>query len=187
MNKLELSICRATENAHRTYERITGYWLWHSPEHFLQNFILLDLGKEHTVYAEATRKKIERESGRRQRGRKPRVPGQRHDLVVWQRSDASRLRAVVEIKRNYTTKSMPLAKDARRIKQALTGSNGANSCYLLVYSEIQARHGCERLKEIFSEWAEELGLTLLNPHILDEEEFDEDRKGNICGYCLLRA
>ena len=149
MTKLEQAICRATGGAHRAYKDITGYWLWHSPEHFLQNFILLRLGREDAVYAEATRRKIEHETGKRRRGRPPRLQGHRYDLVVWQKT-AMQLRAVIEIKRNYTTTSTALSNDADRIKQALTGPNGAGAGYLLVYTEIRTKYGRKGLMKMFS-------------------------------------
>ncbi len=68
LNKIEEGLCNAVEAAKERYVQITENWLFHAPEHFLQNFILLDLAnKGYEVYAEATRKKYSNAKVGRQR------------------------------------------------------------------------------------------------------------------------
>ncbi len=97
MDQLEQAICRATRGAYKKYAEITGYSLWHSPEHFLQDYVMLRLGSGYTVHAEATKKKIELETRYRSRGPKPKARV-RYDLVVWHKA-TPRVRAVIEVKR----------------------------------------------------------------------------------------
>lgn len=187
MDQLEDAICKATRDAYKRYKNITGgYWLWHAPEHFLQNFVLLRLGQGYTVHAEATRKKIEAVVGKRNRGPKPKAKV-RYDLVVWQRVRPS-LRAVVEVKRCYvTTCGKGLKLDAKRIKHARTGENGAKHGYLLVYSEKMLKKGRSGLLEVFKGWAKGLGLGLVKHEILDKNGTDDKGKPWESGYCLLKT
>lgn len=187
MTKLEDAICAATCGAYETYKEITGgYWLWHSPEHFLQNFVMVRLGKDYWVYSEATRSKIEVDTGHHARGPRPQ-PNAHYDLVVWHKTLSS-LRAVVEVKRCYTTVcSKGLKTDADRIKKAQNGKNGAKDGYLLVYSEMRLKPSGSRLLGVFHGWAESLGLDLVHGAILDEKEADSQGTDWESGYCLLKT
>ncbi len=48
MNALENALCSSVWGAIEKYDEITGNWLFHAPEHYLQNFILISLGKSLT-------------------------------------------------------------------------------------------------------------------------------------------
>jgi hypothetical protein len=182
MNELERALCRSVRRAHRRYEKITDNWLFHAPEHFLQNFIFLDLALDREVYAEATRKKITAGSGRLPVGRPPRVKASRYDLVVWNKAKSDTLRAVIEIKRGWCINEA-LKRDAVRVRNSLKGAQKAKAGYLLVYSEIPTRRGREALAERFGDWASTLGLQLLRTQILATE----GRDGWIAGFSLMRA
>jgi hypothetical protein len=183
MNQLEAALCYSVRRAYSTYKKITGNWLLHAPEHYLQNFILLHLGeKGHDVYAEATRKKIADGSGRPARGRPPTAKAARFDLVVWKKT-ADELRAVIEIKRCLSLVSA-VHNDTKRIKRSLSSSQPAKAGYLVVYSEIKTKSGKDAIISRFGKWAEELDLELLKAEILDLESFGS---GWIAGYSLMRA
>jgi len=187
MNDLEKAICAAVKKAHRRYVEITDNWLFHAPEHFLQNFIFNSLGKTHWVYAEATRRKIANGCGRPPRGRPPNRKTYRYDLVVWHKTTYTRdpLRAVIEVKRAWRLDG-GLKKDAERIKSALKGSQRAKSGYLVVYTEVQNSKGVEALVKTLKDWACELGLTLLNQESIRIER-ERTSDGWICGFGLMRA
>lgn len=183
MNSLERSICKYVKAAFRTYEAITGNWLFHAPEHYLQNYLLIKMGANWQIYAEATRKKIAAEQGRPPRGRPPNSLAQRYDLVVWQQSDA-RLRAVIEIKRTYRTSD--LVDDAKRIKKALTSSQKASTGYLIVYSEAfnsRRSSGQAVLESRFAAWPEDLGLHRISTEYLCVDAED----GYSAGFVLMRT
>jgi hypothetical protein len=187
MTKLKTAICQATRAAYRKYEEITGNWLLHAPEHFLQNFIFLRLGRNDWVYAEATRRKIAEAAGRPARGRPPTRKAARYDLVVWQRTDETRLNAVIEIKRSLRVDAN-LHKDAERVRRALNGTRGARAGYVLVYSEMRAERGREALLTRFDKWAGELSLRMIHRDILEvEKSEDVDKAPWMSGYCLMRA
>ena len=107
MTKLEQAICRATGGAHRAYKDITGYWLWHSPEHFLQNFILLRLGERARCICRGDQKENRARNWKARRGRPPRLQGHRYDLSCLAKNSYAASRRI-EIKRNYTTTSTAL-------------------------------------------------------------------------------
>jgi hypothetical protein len=190
MNDLEKAICDATDAAYDAYEQITGYWLWHSPEHFLQNWIFRSLGQEHgfEVYAEATTRKIETETGRRRRGRPRKKAGKRYDLIVW-RKTKSELRAVIEIKRIYSaTVTRLLQEDAQKVTQAvLDCANPAAHGYLLIYTEIPRRLEKSGVLRRFDAWAKALGFQLRSGKICGVGGKDWQGKEWISGYCLLRT
>jgi hypothetical protein len=182
MNEFEKALCRSVRLAHRRYEAITGNWLFHAPEHFLQNAIMLSLGKTHEVYAEATRRKITDGMGRPPRGRPPRSRAYRFDLVVWHKTKDT-LKAVIEIKRSWRNDTA-LQRDAERIRRSISSAQRSRAGYLVVYSEVSVKKGKELLLENFVSWADDLGLAVLNAEVMDEEP---QQDGWICGFALLRA
>jgi hypothetical protein len=186
MDQLEKAFCLATRGASKAYEDITGYWLWHSPEHFLQYYVMLRLGKEYTVHAESTRKRIELESGMPYKGRPPTDHALRYDLVIWHKATPS-VRAVVEIKRCYGEKGTVLKKDGVRIKNACKGANRAKHGYLLVYSEKRLKEDKSALLGVFDHWASSLDLGMVKCEILNKKGPDNDDKPWESGYCLLKA
>jgi hypothetical protein len=180
LDLLEKNICDAIKKAHKRYEQITGYWLFHAPEHFLQNFIFLEIAKSWEVYPEATRKKISEGMGKSPVGRPPSAKF-RYDLVIWNKS-SDKLRAVVEIKRCLSA-SQTVQKDADRIRNALKGQQKAKAAYLLLYSEVPIKKGSDALIQRFYGWSKKLDLHIVQATCLSQ---DED-SGWICGYSLMRA
>lgn len=180
MNGFERAICAAVRRALDRYEAITGNWLFHAPEHFLQNFLLLDLGKERGVYAEATRRKISHGLGRPPRGRPPKARTARTDLVAWHKDRRRGLRAAIEVKRSWSCDAQ-LRRDADRIKKA---SAKGMAGYLVVYSEMPKNGGRNRPKDLrlrFSRWASRMGLRSLRSATMG---YDDDW---IAGYALMRV
>ncbi len=181
MNQLERAIGKSMHRAFRTYEAIVDGWLMHAPEHFIQNFLLVDIGKRWCVYAEATRRKIAEGMGRLPRGRPPNGMTRRYDLLVWHGNDTPR--AVIEIKRAMDVSV--LRRDAERVKRSVRGGQRTRVGYLLVYSEIRTRHGDEGLMARFGHWESETGLKVAHADILGREDDPED--GWIAGFVLLRT
>jgi hypothetical protein len=187
MNSLEKCLCDSMGDAFEKYQSVTGWWLWHAPEHFIQNVALTHIWeKGWEVYPEATIKKITQAIGHPRRGRPPKSIKNRFDLVVWNRS-SRRLRAVVEIKR--TSRLAPLKGDAARIKKAMSGARTAKSGYLIVYSEADARAEKKRpseiLKKRYADWAEELDLRIICSSILGED--NDTPRAWAAGFVLMRA
>ena len=187
MNQVEKLLCRSVVQAFERYEGITGYWLLHAPEHFLQNFLMLELGKSRGVYMEATRRKIADGVGRPPKGRPPHSPTTRYDLVLWDKT-RNTLRAVIEIKRSLSL-SAPLKKDAKRIRtavahrQAVAHGQKAKAGYLIVYSEATVKqHANKGLTEKLEGWSTALNLKLIHAAV-----FDTDDEDYVAGFAIMRA
>lgn len=157
MNGLEKSLCSAVVGAFNSYEKMNETWLLHAPEHYLQNAILVHIGKsDFKVYLEATRQRIIETEGRKRRGRPPKDKGRRYDLIIWHKS-MPKMRAVVEVKRSMSWGNQ-LLRDATRIKQ----EKHAKAGYLIVYTEMKEKRGRHKMLERFETWEYHLGLNWLN-------------------------
>jgi hypothetical protein len=181
LNQLESEILSAASKAHNMYENLTGYWLFHSPEHLLQDLMFLELGKKWLVFIEANRKRLSEQMGKSPMGRPP-LKRYRYDLVVWHRSTDT-LRAVIEIKRSLIMTDV-MKNDANRIRKAINSQPSIKSGYLLVYSEIEQKSGQNALAERFDRWSVHMDLQLIGSKII---EYDEKESDYLPGFALYRA
>ncbi len=169
-NNLEKTILKAAKNAQEIYCEMTGYWLWHAPEHFFQNVIARAIWKNgHNVFIDASNGKVKRDAeDNKKRGRPRKDTGKRFDISVWYKRTKT-LKAVIEIKRGYSLNFNLVKKDAEKIEYAVNSSKGAKSGYILLYSEIKDK---KALQGLFCQWAKDLEWRLVDsfvtkPH--DEE------------------
>jgi hypothetical protein len=181
MNSLESLVLRGACIAQKSYTAISGYWLWHGPESFLQTVVAQEVGREFTVYVDASKKKVLRDMAS-ERGR-PRLDlRERPDISVWSKT-TGRLRAIVEIKRAYNR--APLKQDAVKVERHLCASRGANTGYMLVYSEAKAWARMDRLEFLerrFSNWSQNLSWRCVGMEFgtAGDEQW-------AWGFCLLRC
>jgi hypothetical protein len=62
MNKIEKCILDGMRNAHDKYFDMTGYWLHHAPEHFIETLVALRIAEEGCfVFTNASISKIRSE------------------------------------------------------------------------------------------------------------------------------
>lgn len=183
MNKLELAMSGAVRRAHEDYYRDTESWLFHAPEHYLQNAILLKLGGRSgfSVFAEATRKKVAEHQQIKPPGPRP-LANTRHDLTIWGKSTRE-VRAVVEIKRAMDMNA-GVRRDFDRVSKAVRGRSrhAPKTGYVLVYSEARKS---KTLPDRFHRWAEETGYVLVNDGARLLED-DTAEGGWACGFGLFR-
>lgn len=195
MNSLEKTLLDATKRAWEKYEQMTdGWWLSHAPESFLQNFVALHLARthDHSVYPECSPKKIREDLWGPIKGRKPNNQQQRFDVVVWWKTKAF-VRAVIEIKRAYTT--APIQKDRQKISDYLKQAQAKDvRCgYLLVYSEAaqnlaqrKKSNGRSTLVARFKKWGPEIGAELVG-YDVRTPRMTEDGKQWSWGVALYRV
>jgi hypothetical protein len=159
INSLEKSILKSALLAQREYEAMTGEWLWHGPESFLQVIVAQRVAKEtgHYVYIDVSRKKIEKEMGRR-RGPPASTDGQRADISVWYKNSMT-LRAVIETKR--TINLAPIQADADRMKRWLRQARPPTAAYILAFLEATTNRPkmtpTKAVENIFDRWVERTG------------------------------
>lgn len=182
MNALEKAILSAAREAQGKYEDMTGWWLSHGPESFIEHEVAAKVsGRENfSVFPEASPKKILAEQGKKPRGRPAGNLRQRFDIVVWHKKASSRVRAVVEIKRAWATADLrgDVGKVRRILKQKLAGTG-----YLLVYTEAKGgpqssslsksereKRRAKILATRLRKWADNLGIKMIGHYI--------DRRGD---------
>jgi len=144
MNNLEKSLLAGGVDAQKRYGEMTGWWLSHGPESFIEHEIALKVSKEgFYVFPECSPKKIMEEKDKRPRGRPSGNRGQRFDIVVWHKATNS-VRAIIEIKRAWNVDV--LRADSIKVKKAL-GQNLAKSGYLVIYTEAKGKKASDSLSE----------------------------------------
>ena len=150
-------ISDGVKEAHSRYERMTGWWLQHAPEHFLQNEVarsIWEKGNGNDVYIDASNTKVRADAeAKTKRGWPKKDSGKRFDISVWHRSKNT-LKAVIEIKHGERTLFTRVKKDAKRIEDAAKCPNAASVGYILVYSVKKNKEGIET---DFRTWKKELG------------------------------
>lgn len=172
MNKLEKSIIDGALKAQYDYKEMSGgWWLSHAPESFLQVIIAQQLAQSHSVYIDATIKKLRSDTVPTP-GRPSRNFRKRPDIAVWYKDDVT-LRAIIEIKRAWNF--APVYSDAQKIKNILKSKNFVKVGYLVIYSEIMKKLNCRNssvesiaiMQERFENWTGKLGpmWSLLHVHI----------------------
>ncbi len=138
-NDLERAIVNAAEKAQESYQDMTGWWLLHGPESFLQIFLSLKLMKrlDINVYPECSPKRLKRDCELTLRGRPPKInEKQRFDVVLWWKNEKPR--AIVEVKCVLATGgTVGVVNDAKKLfsYSAEAKRIGLRSGYLLVYVE----------------------------------------------------
>lgn len=171
-NDLEKTILRCAKKAQRDYEAITGgQWLDHAPELFLQAEVARGIWRRgFRVFIDASLERIRQEIGS-SKGRRPAASRKRFDISVWRKTSNS-LRAVIEIKRDWSISS--IREDARKIKDSFKLANSAPTGYLLVYSEANRERTTRRrsadweanreriLRKRFVDWARKLQWNLVD-------------------------
>lgn len=180
MNNLEQQILNGACRAQRKYTGLTGFWLWHAPESFLQTIVAIELGKTHTVYVDASLKKSKSQM-RRRVGRPASGMGRRPDISVWAKTGAS-LRAVVEIKQAWNIN--PVVADAKKVETMLKKVRGVKAGYILVYSDAKKWANKDRvafLKNRFNSWAKKIAWQCVG---MRTGTVGDDKWA--WGFCLLR-
>src|SRR6267378_849952 len=152
--KLDKLILNAAKTAQRTYIDMTGQWLSHGPESFLQMEIARKIFRDgFYVFPDASDKKVLHEMGPN-RGRPPKDLKKRFDLTVWNKTSDT-LRAVIEIK--ATRRFDLVARDKQKIDRRFKLSNPPVCGYLLVYSEATGSTGTAKIHDRFSNWSSRFG------------------------------
>lgn len=137
MNKLEKGILDGARAAQKEYEEMTGWWLSHGPESFIEYAVARAVGKQgFTVFPEASPKKIMNERDHRPRGRPRKNLGQRFDIVVWLKA-SDQVRAILEIKRAWSIAD--LRSDREKVATFLQRNNFVRAGYLLIYTEAKVK------------------------------------------------
>lgn len=179
MNKLEIAIRDALPRAQQRYSEMTGWWLAHGPESFLQHEIARNIlrTRKAMVFIEVSPRKIAAEFPTKGRGRTYEAQ-KRFDLIVWQKS-SYRVRAVIEIKRAWNKK--PVLKDAKKMRSYMLHKNAAKTGYVLVYSDThsarnrsRASDRREHLTKRFEAWGDRLKKT--GWKYIDSDAFSPHRK-----------
>jgi hypothetical protein len=164
MNQLEEAVIDAAKTAQKEYEKMTGgWWLSHGPESFLQHAVAIKVREEgFWVYPEASPKKIRKDQDVRPRGRPPRNPDKRFDLVVWQKA-SNKIRAILEIKRAWSISD--LKGDREKIERFLKFKNNEYVAgYLLAYTEADGNKRGDTLSKRLNDWAQKLNCALVGLH-----------------------
>jgi hypothetical protein len=178
MNQLEQHILKGAIEAHKQYSDMTGEWLYHGPESFLQVVLAQELARTgHLIYIDMSIRRILREIGR-EAGRPAKFELQRPDISVWHRNNET-LRAAIEIKR--TANFDFVRSDANKIERYLWSERAARTGYILVYTIYNKD---KPLQKRFEHWKAKLGekWRLVGTYI-DQDEDDSDW---IWGVVLLR-
>lgn len=198
LNDLEKAIGHALPRAQRAYVEMTGWWLTHGPESFLQHEIARHIARKRKaiVFTEVSPRKIAAEFPTKGRGRTYEAR-KRFDLIVWQKSSYG-VRAVIEIKRAWGAK--PVLKDAKKIHSYMLHKRAAKTGYLLVYSDASnakgRSSGAGRRKHIedrFAKWGRRLertGWIKLRPQTFSpHRKYAQDEDGKTVwswGYVIYR-
>lgn len=167
--KLDALILDAATKAQEIYIKMTGEWLSHGPESFLQMEIARKIFEDGSyVFPDASDKKVLHAMGPNP-GRPPKDLRKRFDLTVWNKTNDT-LRAVIEIK--ATTNYAPVAKDKEKIEKRFKLGKPPRDGYLLVYSEAKGKEGSQKLKDRFNDWSKRLDWKLADSIVKMDEEYD---------------
>jgi hypothetical protein len=152
-NKLEKGIISAAKDAAVSYSQMTGgYWLWHAPEHFLQNEVARAIWKEgFYVFVDTSGDRV-RADLVGVRGRRPGTGRKRFDISVFYKH-GNKVRAVIELKTRATYSVTATAQDAKKIENHFKNANHATSGYLLVYGEADSAQRPNAEKSIETRFA----------------------------------
>jgi hypothetical protein len=181
MNKLEQAIVDGARAAQREYESMTGWWLSHGPESFIEHHVAHSVSSKagFIVFPEASPRKILEEKNERPKGRPASNLGQRFDIVVWYKAKND-VRAVVEIKRAWTVSD--LRSDRDKVEKFVKANNRGNGTgYLLVYTEAKGRSRAadlsekvkrqrrrDTLEKRLADWERKLARTHLVGSVIDD-------------------
>ena len=134
-NKLERAIMDAAKSAQQFHIKMTyGNYLGFSHESFLQNFIAMKLFDETQccVYVDPSKRKIRYWTGNV--GRPPLDMQNRFDIVVWQKTQDTKVKAVIEIKQAW--RKAPILMDLSKVANFLKSGGGKGALgYVLYYSD----------------------------------------------------
>ena len=197
LNDLESAIRSAVLSAQKNYIRMSGWWLHHGPESFLQHQIAWAVMRrcKTNVFTEVSPKKIGAERirgpGRTYKARK------RFDIIVWPKS-SNIPRAVIEVKRAW--RLAPVRADANKIRSYIKHRNAAKNGYIIIYSDVSSFRGRSRSSErrnhlcrIFNRWGCALSRTgwkCINMTVVSPQgDGAEDVNGNrySWGFALYRV
>jgi len=173
INDLEKSVLTCVLAAQRDYEAMTGHWLKHAPESFLQVCVARGVCKAtgNAVYIDASMRKIANEKGRGP-GRPAANAGKRPDISVWfKNSDA--LRAIIEIKCTHLLDH--IKKDVAKMEAWLRQAGPPGAAYILAYSEAMSNKSepISVLNKRFDRWQNETGWRRIGSKVQRSSEDPE--------------
>ncbi|WP_430398175.1 hypothetical protein [Ferrovibrio sp.] len=193
MTKLEEQILSGATTAQKKYMYMTGYWLDHAPEAFINTHVGLSAaGGEYFAYIDTSVKKLHADiDSPHTRGRKVKFEKERPDVAIWYKSK-SRIYAIVETKKTYN--SSPLKKDIIKLKKHLSHSKSAKYGYLLVHTTNGAKgespeNALIRLTAKLKRWEKHLGVLLVGHNVCKKTEAYFNEKTGRCwvwGIALYR-
>jgi hypothetical protein len=177
MNAFEETIVEGAIRADKAYYKMSGHWLSHAPESFLQSLIAQAIAKQgYFVYMDRSISKILTDHDNLKSATAGEGLTKRPDISVWLKTK-NQLKAVIEIKRSW--RSHPIKRDVARNRIILKSHYGPRSAYVLGYCERKSEN---TLDQCFDNWAKATSTELVHKHI-DNREHEKWR----WGFCLLRA
>jgi len=191
MTIIEDAIVRGAVKSYKAYIGMTGYELYHAPEHFIETMIALELcASGYYVFSNASLRKIREDieesnskakkmdnlaAGSAIRKLALRHGAKRPDLTVF-RKTSSAIAAVVEIKRSWSFR--PVKMDAEKIERIAESKEiEPQNGYIVVYSDAKRMN---TLPNTFENWAKRTGWTLHTAKILTKRREEWQR-----GFCVL--
>ena len=183
MNALEKAIFAAVPKAAKKYGQMTGWWLSHAPESFIQIYVSCLLADEgYSVYPDISVGRIREELELDSKNIADDILRYKCDISVWFKKKRA-LRASIEIKKSWNSSS--ILKDIEKIRRINSVSRSASQGYILGYSESKTRTGDSSLAGKFQNWADYSGCKLLDHKIIHDPPIDEVYSA--WGFCLIRV